>query len=56
MSVVGYLLAAGTLLLLVPLLPFLAVLKVADWLTGGDRTGRAVDRIDRRSRAELSEN
>lgn len=36
MSAVGYLVAAGTLLLLIPLLPFLAVLWLLDRLRGGE--------------------
>ena len=36
MSLVGYLVAAGTLLLLLPILPFLAVLWIADRLRGGE--------------------
>lgn len=49
MSLIGYVLAAGTALLLLPLLPFLAVLWVFDRLFGGNRVGRAVDRVDHRT-------
>ncbi|NHN47898.1 hypothetical protein G9464_09845 [Halostella sp. JP-L12] len=48
MSLIGYVLAAGTALLLIPLAPFLAVLWVFDRLFGGDRVGRTVDRVDYR--------
>ncbi|WP_135819928.1 DUF7535 family protein [Halostella litorea] len=48
MSLIGYLLGAGTALLMLPLLPFLAVLWVFDRLFGGDRTGRAADSVDYR--------
>ena len=35
-SLVGYLVAAGTLLLLLPILPFLAVLWIADRIAGDE--------------------
>lgn len=52
MGLVGDLVAAGVLLLLVPLLPFLAVLWLLDRLTGGargtvGRTGRSHARPER---------
>lgn len=49
MSLIGLLVAAGSLLLLVPLLPFLAVLKVIDLVRGGDRAGRLRRRADHRA-------
>ena len=39
MSAIGYLVAAGSLLLLLPILPFLAVLWIADRLRGGREPG-----------------
>ncbi len=50
MSLIGYLLAAGVALLLLPLLPFLAVLWVAYRLLGGGRSAEAT-RGARRQRA-----
>lgn len=52
MGTIGYLIAAGTLLLLIPLVPFLAALKLLDVVTGGDRMERAVGKIDRRPEVE----
>ena len=49
MSLIGYVLAAGSALLLIPLAPFIAVLWVIDRLFGGDRAGRTVDRVDYRT-------
>lgn len=34
MNLVGYVVAAGTLLVLLPVLPFLAVVRLFDWLRG----------------------
>ncbi|WP_323191713.1 hypothetical protein [Halostella sp. PRR32] len=55
MSVIGYLLAAMTAILLLPLLPFLAVLWVFDRLFGGNRVGRTVDRVEYRTESSGNE-
>lgn len=44
MSAIGLLVAAGSLLLLLPLAPFLAVLKAFDRLRGTDHAGELRDR------------
>ena len=47
MSVIGFIVAAGSLLLLVPVAPFLAILWLMDRLTGRDPGDRAEDRSER---------
>jgi hypothetical protein len=51
MGLIGYVLAAGSPLLLLPLLSVIAVLWVFDGLRGGDRAGRMVRRIGSRQSA-----
>lgn len=48
MGAIGYAVAAGSLLLLLPLLPIIAVLWLFDRIWGGSRADRMVDRVDRR--------
>ncbi|WP_135533713.1 DUF7535 family protein [Halostella pelagica] len=55
MSVIGYLLAAMTAILLLPLLPFLAVLWVFDRLFGGNRVERTVKRVEYRTESSGNE-
>lgn len=51
-GIVGVITAIGTLLLLLPVLPFIAVLWAIDRVRGGDRVGRAMERFDAGSSAE----
>lgn len=51
-GIVGTITAIGTLLLLLPVLPFIAVLWAIDRVRGGDRVGRVMDRFDAGSSAE----
>lgn len=51
-GIIGTITALGALLLLLPALPFIAVLWAIDRIRGGDRAERAVDRFDTRSSAE----
>lgn len=50
-GIVGTITAIGTLLLLLPVLPFIAALWVIDRIRG-DRVGRAIERFDTGSSAE----
>lgn len=52
-GIIGTIVAIGTLLLLLPVLPFIAVLWAIDRVRGGDRAERAMDWIDGRSSAEV---
>jgi hypothetical protein len=51
-GVIGTVTALGSLLLLLPMLPFIAVLWAIDRVRSGDRTERAMERFDTRSSAE----
>lgn len=52
-GIIGTIVAIGTLLLLLPVLPFIAALWAIDRVRGGDRVKRAVNRLDGRSSAEI---
>lgn len=45
-GIVGAITAIGMLLLLLPVLPFIAVLRAIDRVRGDDRVGRTMDRFD----------
>lgn len=51
-GVIGTIIAIGTLLLLLPVLPFIAALWAIDRIRGGDRAERAMERFDTGSSAE----
>ena len=48
MNIIGFIVGIGSLLMFLPLAPFLAVLWVFDRLTGSDPGDRAEDRTERR--------
>lgn len=51
-GIVGTITAIGTLLLLLPVLPFIAVFWAIDRIRGDDRIGRTMERFDAGSSAK----
>lgn len=46
MNVIGYIIAAGVLIVLLPVLPLLLVLEIIERLSSGDATDRGVREFD----------
>lgn len=45
-GVIGFIVALGSLLILLPLLPIIIVLWAVDRIWGGERSGAAMERVD----------
>ena len=55
MSAIGFIVAAGSLLLFLPLAPFIALFWLFDRLTGRDPGDRAEDRSERHLEADSNQ-